>query len=314
MSRMRNFSTLCHGSVRSEQDSPVGDFFILLTLRSIGVVVRPSLSILLLGLLIGCEVPEIEVSESSTSGSAPPSDSSGADATPIATQKQVKPPGEPVSTRRGLAMNDWPDGFVYVLVKANAKETASAVAASGENQIAEMMLGEPVDEKKLQTIVSQIAGHDWSLFLWFEPESDAFVTELSREMDTTLLRIAYSDFTGWQFIDVYQGGESVEAMHWGLDYSEELGRSDLTEWDTHTTVTTNDDGIEMTDQFLFRSKLRKISEAELSKGDAFADSLLREHDAYMPKSEEIPWLYQNGTVNSKHEQAAFSSVYAITHK
>ena len=223
MSRKQIASTWCKVAARSEQSIPAIAFYSFLNMGTICLYLFGSLSVLLIGSMIGCEVPELEVPENRSTETVSSSESNGAVENPTTQQPSVKQASEPVSSRRGLALTDWPDGFVYVLVKANAEETASAIAARDGSQIAKVVLGEKGDIEKTRTIVCQLEGHVWSLFAWFEPETDEFVTELSREMDTTVLKISYSEFIGWQFIDVYQGGEGVESMHWGLDYSDDLG-------------------------------------------------------------------------------------------
>jgi hypothetical protein len=208
-------------------------------------------------------------------------------------------------------MEDWPDGFVYVLAKSSAAETAEAVAKLRNYQVKEAKLGDPADPEKPGTIVSQFAGHDWSQFAWFDDEPESVVKELSGQLATEVIMIAYSDFSGWQFIDVYAKGEPAEAFHWGLDYSEDIGSGpDLTEWDTHTKVTTNYEGVDMTDQFLFRSKLRKVNETEIGKGEQFASWLLSQHDVYF-SDREMAWFGEEGTIESPLGPTAFDSIRIV---
>ena len=65
---------------------------------------------------------------------------------------------------------------------------------------------------------------------------------------------------------------------------------------------------------LFRSELRQVTEEELRKGDAFADWLLREHDAYLPSSDVLPWIDENGVVSTPLGPSAFSGVHAVVDK
>jgi hypothetical protein len=311
-------------------------------------VVRSTLNWAVIGVILvtlfsdGCSVPELEEPAAAPQVSSvpvvqpaspvvEPSVAAAASATLPATTEATAAPApqqvasaepenefvtpsttdEPIERRRGLVMEDWPDGFVYIVAKAEAAKVAEAVAKLRNYQVKEAKVGDPIDPEKPGTLVSQFAGHVWSQFAWFDQEPETFVKELSSQLGTEVMMIAYSDFSGWQFIDVFKSGEEVEAFHWGLDYSEDVGSGpDLAEWHTHTKVTKNYDGIDMTDQFLFRSKLREVSEAKLANGEEFASWLLGQHGAYF-SDKEMAWYGEQGAIESPLGQTAFTSIQNV---
>jgi hypothetical protein len=174
-------------------------------------------------------------------------------------------------------------------------------------------LGKSPDEEEGGVIVFQVKGHPWSIFaLWPDEEFKDSAAELSKELAADVLTFANSDFSGWSFVNLYRGGEEVEALHWGEDLTESgLAGPDLSEWDTHTKITTDHgDDVVITDQWLFRSKLRKVSEQDLQKGEAFNDELFKQHDAYLPDAEDMPWVGENG-IESPLGAEAFDEVQLI---
>ena len=83
------------------------------------------------------------------------------------------------------------------------------------------IVGISEDDEDGGAIVYQLKGHPWSIFaLWPDEKFDEYAAELSKELDADVLTFANSDFSGWSFVDLYRGGEEVEALHWGEDLSE----------------------------------------------------------------------------------------------
>jgi hypothetical protein len=109
-----------------------------------------------------------------------------------------------------------------------------------------------------------------------------------------------------------ESNDLVERFHWG-EASDALGEDgNESLWDTRAETSSVDpNGIESHKALLFSSKLRKLAQADLQgKGDAIADRLFREHDAYLPNMNDMPWN-DEGKIASPLGPAAFSVVHFI---
>ena len=162
-------------------------------------------------------------------------------------------------------------------------------------------------------IVYQFKGHPWSIFaLWPNEDFAEDAAALSKDIDADVLTFANSDFSGWSFVSLYRDGQEVEALHWGEDLTESgLSGPNLSEWNTHTKIANDHgDGVVITEQWLFRSRLRKASEQDLQKGTAFNDELFKHYDAYLPDADQMPWAGANG-IESPLGAEAFEAVHLV---
>ena len=267
----------------------------------------------LVGLLawVGCNV-------GSSSGEFAETDNGAAGAT--AGPSQDAPDGEQqqevadLAAKRGFALSDLSSDAAYVLVKADAARVAEAIAESLGGEVTADAYGKSPAEDQGGTIVFRLQGHPWTVFaLWPDDEFDRSMAELSKELQADVLTFAHSDLSGWSFVHLYRNGQEVESLHWGEDPSD-LGLAAPTEadWDMTTKVTTDHgDEVSITDLWLFRSKLRKISEQDLQQGEAFNDALFMHYDAYLPDAEDMPWAGENG-VESPLGEGAFDAVLIVT--
>lgn len=205
-----------------------------------------------------------------------------------------------LAKKRGYAIKDWSNEVVYVFVKMDADKAAELLARHVQGNVTKNVFGKEVDDEA-GTIVFQFAGHPWSVFAMGSGALETLVQALSRDADVIVCW--NSDFNGWSGVDVYRGGEEVEAVHWGYA-SDAFGKDDTAAslWQSRENV-----GEEL---YQFRSKLRKVAPADLQKGEAFVDSMLRQHDAYLPDLNDMPWLAENG-VSSPLGAAAFKGVHAV---
>jgi hypothetical protein len=218
-------------------------------------------------------------------------------------------------TRRGFELFDLSNEAAYVLVKADAARVADALAKQLNGTVTKDALGKSPGDEDGGAIVYQLKGHPWSIFaLWPDEKFDEYAAELSKELGTDVLTFANSDFSGWSFVDLYRGGEEVEALHWGEDLSEIGAPANPADWHTMTKISTDHgDDIVITDQWLFRSKLRKVTEQELQQGEAFNDALFKLYDAYLPDAEQMPWVGENG-IESPLGADAFTAVHLVVMK
>jgi hypothetical protein len=74
---------------------------------------------------------------------------------------------------------------------------------------------------------------------------------------------------------------------------------------------TYEDGVTITDVYLFRSKLRQLPKEELQKGEAVVDAMFKLYDAYLPDIDEMAWGDDSDTVTSSLGKGAFAGVVAV---
>jgi hypothetical protein len=237
--------------------------------------------------------------------------SSGATSAPVASTPSQPPVVDPsLASKRGFDLEDWSNEAAYVLVKADVAKAADALAREWIGTVVKDTLGKSVNEERSATIVYQLAGHPWSIFPTENDQLETLAPALSRTAD--VLVFWQNDFNGWAGVELYRGGEQVEAVHWGLA-EDGLGEdADASKWDSRGEFVRTFEGISMTDAFLFRSKLRKVAPTELNQGDAFIDSFMRHHDAYLPDADQMPWYdFDTKVIASPLGAAAFAGVHAI---
>jgi hypothetical protein len=249
--------------------------------------------------------------------SAAPESASGSEttalaaATPAATgvPPAASAPDPALPSKRGFDLEDWSNEAAYVLVKGDAVKLAESLARELKGTVVKDVLGKAVNERA-QAVVYQLAGHSWSIFACDNSQLEKLAPALSRGAD--VLVFWQSDFNGWAGVELYRGGEQVEAVHWGTA-EDSLGEdADASKWDSRGQFVRTFEGISMTDAFLFRSKLRNVTPDELNKGDAFIDSFLRHHDAYLPDADQMPWFdYDTKLISSPLGAAAFAGVHAV---
>jgi len=158
-------------------------------------------------------------------------------------------------SKRGFDLKDWSNEMVFVLVKADVAKTADALAKAWEAKVVKDVLGKPINDDIEQTVVYQLAGHPWSVFACEGRELESFTAALSRDAD--VLVVWNSDFTAWSGIDLFRGGQEVEALHWG-GVGERIGEeADAAKWHAKAEVTRQFEGEPSTDAFQFRSTLHK---------------------------------------------------------
>jgi hypothetical protein len=194
-------------------------------------------------------------------------------------------------------------------VKADAAKTADTVARIWRGKVLKDVLGKPTNEND-QVVVWQLAGHPWSVFACHGSQIEPLTAALSSSSD--VLAIWNSDFNGWSGVDLYRAGKEVEAVHWGAE-EDGLGEDrDPAKWHTKGKVAKTLDGEAYNDLYLFRSSLRKITEQELAKGEAFVDDFLRHHDAYLPDADKMPWPdSETNTFHSPLARENFAAVHAV---
>jgi hypothetical protein len=242
-----------------------------------------------------------------TSNSAPTAPAGGATQTAVATAADPA-----LRSKRGFGLTDWSNEAAYVLVKADAAKTAGAlVKAFKKGKVVKDVFGKPSDERKDQVVVFQLAGHPWSIFACDASQIEEFAKTLSR--DTDMLGAWNSDFNGWSGIQLYRGGEEVEAVHWGFDEDKIGEDADASKWQTTAQIPRKLGDETLSELYLFRSKARKVAAPDLQKGQAFIDAMFRQNDAYLPEIEQMPWAEagESETITSPLGPAAFAAVHLV---
>jgi hypothetical protein len=212
-------------------------------------------------------------------------------------------------TKRGFGLKDWSNEATYVLVKADAEKTANALARAWNGKVVKNVFGQPSNDAQL--VVYQLAGHPWSVFACDGSQIEPLSKNLISDAD--VMFIWNSDFNGWSGCDVYRAGQEVEAIHWGPE-GDGLGEdADAAKWHTRGKIGKSIEGEAYSDVYQFRSTKRKVTEADLQKGEGFVDAFLRYHDAYLLDADQMPWSDpdESHSVTSPLGLAAFAAVHAV---
>lgn len=241
----------------------------------------------------------------------PPAVASAAAPAPVAPAAPSALADPSLASKRGFDLDDWNEAS-YVLVKGDATKTAEALAGVWKGKVVKDMLGKPAKDNAIQMIVFQLAGHPWTICACDARQFEAISKALS---NTDVLLVWQSDFNGWSGVELYRGGEEVEALHWGPG-DDKLGEdADAAKWQATAEIVRKSDDGDYKDLFLFRSKARKVTAQDLQKGDAFIDELFSTHDAYLPDSLQMPWtqseLNDSNNISSPLGPGAFSAVHVV---
>lgn len=235
-----------------------------------------------------------------------------------------------IFTRRGFALKDLSNGSIaYVLVKSPCDKVASALADHTGGKIIAVDQTDQFPERLSQGvgyITYQLNGHKWSLFACSIDDAESLPAVLSKTLSAPCIAFLFEDTSGWAALKVIIDGEEAEAMEWGPDmsdemdemaeYFEEMGQEPpdtsarYNDWHTNTKVEMGD---EFFQEYLFRSKNRKVTAEELGAGDAFINELLISNDAYLPDLDEMPWADgPDGAIASQTLPAsAFASILVV---
>lgn len=212
------------------------------------------------------------------------------------------PSSEPIASRRGYHITDLSHATVsYVFIRADAAEAARAVAEATGGEASDASPPNPIPDEVKQwrgRLLYQFKGHPWSMFMGSYDDHKTLAAKVSADSGLEVLSFCMEDTSGWSEVVVHRDGLEVEKLSWGLDYSEEMEEMEgeevpdeaaagTSEWDAEAKVLT-DAEMEMSDQYLFRSKLRDVGVEDLQRGEGFVDDLFRYHDAWLMDLDEQP--------------------------
>jgi hypothetical protein len=236
---------------------------------------------------------------------------------------------EAIHRRRGYGVTDLSNASIaYILVRMPADAVAEALATDMGCAMERNVLGiaNPNPRASSGTVVWQLAGHSWSGFAHSFRHYEQRAIALSGSLNCDVLTFGNEDVSGWSSIQFLQRGLEVEQLQWGLDYSEEMDQDGGEElksvltgiyagWDVQVKVVV-DAAMQMTDQYLFRSRHRTIAEDELRHPERFINELFSRHDAYLPDLDEMPWItYPHHVIRSATlPDAAFANVHWVGNK
>jgi hypothetical protein len=153
-----------------------------------------------------------------------------------------------MSEKKGFDLDEFGGNFEAVLVQSNT---------------------DVVIEKVGHRDCKQLEGSAWTVLA----ANGDVARELSAELGADVIYFSFGDASGWMVYDFFQKGEKVESYGFGEDYSEEMGGDYNSPWNIESS-----DG---ETQWGFSSKLRKVSEPEIKKGEAFIDEFFKSQNAYL---------------------------------
>ncbi len=156
-----------------------------------------------------------------------------------------------MSEKKGFALEEFGGNFDAVLVQSNADVVIGNIGRQD---------------------CKQLEDSSWTVL----PGNADVAKELSADLGADAIYFGFGDASGWMVYDFFQKGEKVESYGFGEDYSEEMeeaGADYASPWDIETS-----DG---ETQWGFSSKLRKVTEDEIKKGEGFIDEFLKAQNAYL---------------------------------
>jgi len=156
-----------------------------------------------------------------------------------------------MSEKKGFDLDEFGGNFDAVLVKSNADVVMKNLGRQD---------------------CKQLEGNPWTVL-----SDDAEVaSKLSADLGVDVIYFAFGDASGWMVYDFFQNGEKVESYGFGGDYSEEMEEMGA-EYNSPWEIETSDGET----QWGFSSKLRKVSEQEIKKGEEFIDEFFKSQNAYL---------------------------------
>jgi hypothetical protein len=156
-----------------------------------------------------------------------------------------------MSEKKGFDLDEFGGNFDAVLVQSNADAVMKNV---GHQEC------------------KQLDGNAWTVLSGGEDVAK----KLSTDLGADAIYFGFGDASGWMIYHFFQKGEKVESYGFGGDYSaemEETGAEYTSPWDIEAS-----DG---ETQWGFSGKLRKVSEEEIKKGEAFIDEFFKSREAYL---------------------------------
>ena len=118
----------------------------------------------------------------------------------------------------------------------------------------------------------QLEGSAWAVLSGGEDVAK----KISANLGADAIYFGFGGASGWMIYHLFQKGEKVESYGFGEDYSEEMeemGAEYKSPWDIEAS-----DG---ETQWGFSGNLRKVSEQEIQKGEAFIDEFFKSQNDYL---------------------------------
>src|SRR5262245_14764385 len=126
----------------------------------------------------------------------------------------------PIAERRGYALDDLSNATIaYIMVRGDVNAVAEALRDLIGGSLVHDAMSKKLDANKPGYIVYQLAGHPWSIFAASYDDS-VKLPALFAGKGLETLTFVHEDTSGWSSLNCCRGGEDVETLHWGYDYSE----------------------------------------------------------------------------------------------
>lgn len=185
-----------------------------------------------------------------------------------------------------------------VLVQKDAQKVSEYLAKAQNSQTKRV-----IDIKdfnfanfKYSDLVIQYRDHPYSIFCK-NTLCRNIVVDISKIMKTNCICFVYEDCSGCSGYYLYKNGHLLESYSYGLDYTEEIAGDDqdyIKEIEENKNArfdTWLSDGHH---EYLFFSKIRKVTKEEIKDFSTFIDNFFKSQDAWLPDLKYILPGYISG--------------------
>jgi hypothetical protein len=218
--------------------------------------------------------------------------------------------------RRGCDWDDYNNSFHLLLMAQPPDVLAKAIAGFAGGKVV-MIDPSHTDEKHpdMSGLVFRHAGQKYGVAVYPGLNLDV-AQNMSKGMRTRTISLLHDDTSGWTEYRVFENGENVETYTWGEDYSEEMAEFADETGDEGITAMNSDKGrpwdhrqTENGEAYQFRSSLRKVDAAEVTKSEPFLDAALRAVDAWLPDWSNFPWCDEE--TSDPQSKPPFEAAYQV---
>jgi hypothetical protein len=214
---------------------------------------------------------------------------------------------------------EWDDinNSIHLLLLAQAPDVlAKAVSALAGGMVVEID-PQRTEEKHpdMSGLVFRHVGQPFSVAVYPGLNLDAGA-QLSRAARARAISLLHDDTSGWTEYRVFDNGENVETYTWGEDYSEEMAEFADETGDDGRNAMNSDKGrpwdhrqTENGEAYRFRSSLRKVDAAEVTRFDSFLDTTFRAVNAWLPSWANFPW--SDDETSDAQSKPRFEAAYQV---
>ena len=210
-----------------------------------------------------------------------------------------------IKNRRGFEITDVLNTTGIALVKADAEKVSQhlAKACNGRSQKIDEIQAFDFANFKYSDLVTQYKDHPYSIFCKSILFKD-IILDISKTLKTRCLYFEHEDCSSWSGYYLYQDGICLESYSHGCDYTEDFTGGDpklLKKYRENRNNRYDTWAVYKGSEYLFFSRLRTASKAEIIDYRTFIDNFFKLQDAWLPNLHFILPSYISNTEEIKFD-------------